>query len=96
MVIYLDEVAKGRPEQQQIDFIQRKVKLYRRKSPSTVRAEIENARGISLRVDTIRKRAHGVGLFGRAAPKKLLSGQDQSRENGLSLPKEMLEKSVDF
>ena len=36
-----------------------------------VKAEIENELGISLHVDTIRKRAHEIGLFGRVARKKL-------------------------
>ena len=47
-----------------------KLKFYRRKSASTVKVEIENELGISLHVDTIRKRAHEVGLFGRVARKK--------------------------
>ena len=41
--------------------IQLKLKLYRRKSASTVKVEIENKLGISLHVATIRKRAHEVG-----------------------------------
>ena len=44
--------------------IQCKLKLDRRKSTSTVKAEIENERGISLYIDTNRKQAHEVGLFG--------------------------------
>ncbi|CAF4131319.1 unnamed protein product, partial [Rotaria magnacalcarata] len=47
--------------------IQRNLKLNRRKSASMVKVEIENELGISLHVDTIRKRAHEVGLFGRVA-----------------------------
>ena len=47
--------------------IQRKLKLVRRKSASIVKIEIENERGILLHVDTIRKRAHKLGLFGRVA-----------------------------
>ena len=43
--------------------IQRKLKLVRRKLASMVKIEIENELGIgiSLHVDTIRKRAHEVG-----------------------------------
>ena len=44
--------------------IRRKLKLYRRKSASMIKAEIENELEISLNVDTIRRRAHEVGLFG--------------------------------
>ena len=51
--------------------IQRKLKLVRRKSASIVKIEIENELEISLHVDTIRKRAHEVGLFGRVTRKKL-------------------------
>ena len=50
--------------------IQRKVKLDRRKSASTVKVEIENELGISLHVDTIRNRAHEARLFGRVAREK--------------------------
>ena len=50
--------------------IQRKLKLVRRKSTSMVKIEIENELRVSLHVDTIRKRAHVVGLFGRVARKK--------------------------
>ena len=60
--------------------IQHKLKLDRRKSASTVKVEIENERGISLHIDTIRKWAHEVGLFGRVARKKPYSEQDQSRK----------------
>ena len=47
--------------------IQRKLKLVRRKSGSMVKIEIENERGISLHVNTIRKRVHEIG---RVALKK--------------------------
>ena len=46
-------------------FIQRKLKLVRRKSASMVKVEVENELGISLRVDTVRKRAHGLGRIAR-------------------------------
>ena len=47
--------------------IQRKLKVVQRKSASTVKIEIGNERGISLHVDTIRKRVHEIG---RVALKK--------------------------
>ena len=75
--------------------IQRKLKLDRRKSATTVKVEIENELGISLHVDTIRKRAHEVGLFGRVARKKPYVNKI-NRGKRLKFAKEMLEKPVDF
>ena len=57
-----------------------------------VKVEIENERGISLHVDTIRKRAHEVG---RVACKKPYVNKI-NLENGLNSPRKMLGKSVDF
>ena len=75
--------------------IQRKLKLVRRKSAFMVKIKIENELGISLHVDTIRKRAHEVGLFGRGARKKPYVNKI-NRGKRLKFAKEMLEKSVDF
>ena len=75
--------------------IQRKLKLVRRKSASMVKAEIENELGISLHVETIRKRVHEVELFGRVAPQKPYVSTI-IREKRLKFAKEMLEKPVDF
>ena len=75
--------------------IQRKLKLVRRKSASMVKIDIENELGISLHVDTIRKWAHEVGLFGRVARKKPYMNKI-NRGKRLKFAKEMLEKSVDF
>ena len=47
-----------------------------------VKVEIENELGISLHVDTIRKWAHDVELFGRAARKKPYTNKI-NREKGL-------------
>ena len=60
-----------------------------------VKIEIENELGISLHVDTIRKRAHEVGLFGRVARKKPYVNKI-NRGKLLKFAKEMLEKPVDF
>ena len=60
-----------------------------------VRTEIENELRISLHVDTIRKRAHVVGLFGQVARKKPYVNKI-NRGKRLKLDKEMLEKPVDF
>ena len=72
--------------------IQRKLKLVRRKSASMVKIEIENDLGISLHVDTIRKRANEVGLLGRVKPyvNKI------NRGIWLKFTNELLEKPVDF
>ena len=72
--------------------IQRKLKLDQRKSPSTVKAEIENELGILLQVDTIRKRTHKVG---RVAHKKPYVNKI-NREKRLKFGKEMLEKPGNF
>ena len=72
--------------------IQRKLKLYRRKSASMVKIEIENGLGILLHVDTIRKRAHKVGQVVRKKPyvNKI------NRGKRLKVAKDMFEKPVDF
>ena len=74
--------------------IQRKLKLDR-KSASTVKVEIENEQGISLHVDTIRKRAHEVGRFGPVAHEKSFVNHI-NRGKRFKFGKEMHEKSVDF
>ena len=72
--------------------VQRKLKLYRRKSASMVKIEIENERWILLHVDTIRKRAHEVGRVARKKPyvNKI------NRGKRLKFAKKMFEKSVSF
>ena len=60
-----------------------------------VKIEIENQLGISLHVDTIRKRAHEVELFERVARKKPYVNKI-NRGKRLKFGKEMLEKTVDF
>ena len=72
--------------------IQRKLKLDRRTSLYMVKIEIENERGISWYVDTIRKWTHE---FGRVAYKKPYVNTI-NREKRLKFGKEMLEKSVNF
>ena len=75
--------------------IQRKLKLVRLTIASMVKIAIENGLGISLHVDTIRKRAHEVGLFGRVARKKPYVNKINPGKR-LKFAKEMLEKPVDF
>ena len=72
--------------------IQRKLKLDRQKSASMVKVEIKNERGISLYIDTIRKRAHELGQVARKKPylNKI------NREKWLKFGQKMLEKPVNF
>ena len=60
-----------------------------------VKIEIEGDLGISLHIDTIRKWAHEVGLFGRVVRKKPYVNKI-NRGKRLKFAKEMLEKPVDF
>ena len=50
--------------------IQRKVKADRRKSAASVKVEVENELGIKVSEQTVRRRLHEVGLYGRVARKK--------------------------
>ena len=50
--------------------IQRKIKLDRRKSTPTVKAEIEQELGVIVHANTIRNRLHEIGFYGRVARKK--------------------------
>ena len=56
-----------------------------------MKVEIENELGISLRVDTIRNRAHEARLFGRVARKKPYMNKI-NRGKRLKFVKEMLKK----
>ncbi|CAM4900557.1 unnamed protein product [Rotaria socialis] len=50
--------------------IQRKIKVNRRKSASSIKHEIEKELGVIISNNTIRRRAHEIGLHGRVARKK--------------------------
>lgn len=50
--------------------IQRKIKVNRRISASTVKAELQTELNITISESTIRRRAHEIGLYGRIARKK--------------------------
>ena len=50
--------------------IQRKIKTDRRKSASSVKHEIMQEIGITISSQTVRRRAHEAGLYGRVARKK--------------------------
>ena len=50
--------------------IQRKIKLDRRKSVPTVKAEIEKELGVIVHANTIRNRLHEIDFYCRVARKK--------------------------
>ena len=50
--------------------LQRKIKLDRRKSAPTVKAEMEKELGVIVHANTIRNRLDEIGLYGRVARKK--------------------------
>ena len=56
---------------------------------------MKNELEVSLHVDTIRKRAHEVGLFGQVARRKLYVNKI-NREKRLKFAKKILENPMDF
>ena len=50
--------------------IQGKIKVDRRKSAPSVKVELQSKHGITIYEQTVRRRLHEVGLFGRVARKK--------------------------
>ena len=74
--------------------IQRILKKDRRTSPEKVAAEINKQLDISLTAQTVRNRAHEIGMFGRVATKPYIN--KANRRKCLKFAKEMLEKAVDF
>ena len=65
-----------------------------RTSTEKVAAEIKKQLDISLSAQSVRNRAHEIGIFGRVARKKL-SVNKVNRSKRLKFAKEML-KPVDF
>ncbi|CAF1467247.1 unnamed protein product [Rotaria magnacalcarata] len=66
-------IGRGRKRKTTIHtdrIIQRKIKTDRRKSASTVKAELKTELKICISESTIRRRAHDIGLYGRVARKK--------------------------
>ena len=49
---------------------QKKIKVDRRRSPSSIKHEIMDELKIVICSETVRRRAHELGLYGRIAPKK--------------------------
>ena len=75
--------------------IQRKIKLNRRKSAPTVKAEIEKQLGVIVHANTIRNRLHEIGLYGRIARKKPYVNKI-NRGKRIDDVKMMMEKPYDY
>ena len=66
-------IGRGRKRKTTIHanrIIQRKIKTNRRKSSTSVKAELQTELNITISETTIRRRAHEIGLYGRVARKK--------------------------
>ena len=66
-------IGRGRKRKTTIHtdrIIQRKIKTDRRKSSTSVKAELQTELDITISETTIRRRAHEIGLYGRVARKK--------------------------
>ncbi|CAF2963140.1 unnamed protein product [Rotaria sp. Silwood2] len=75
--------------------IQRKVKVDRRKSASSVRQEIEQELGLVISSQTVRRRLHEAGLYGRTARKKPYVNK-VNRAKRLAYVKMYRDKDMDF
>ncbi|CAF2519523.1 unnamed protein product [Rotaria sp. Silwood2] len=75
--------------------IQRKIKQDRRKSASSVRLEIEKELGVIISSQTVRRRLHEVGLYGRTARKKPYVNK-ASRAKRLKYVKMYRDKDMNF
>ena len=75
--------------------IQRILKKDRRTSPEKVAVEIKKQLDISLSAQSVRNRAHAIGMFGRVARKKPYINK-VNRRKCFKFAKEMLEKPLNF
>ena len=75
--------------------IQRILKKDRRTSPEKMAAEIKKQLDISLSAQSVRNRAHEIGMFGRVARKKPYVNK-VNRIKRFKVAKEMLQKPLDF
>ena len=75
--------------------IQRKIKLDRRKSASTVKAEIKKELGVIVHANTIRNRLHEIGLYDHVARKKPYVYKI-NRGKRIAYAKMMMEKPNDY
>ena len=66
-------IGRGRKQKTTVHtdrIIQRKIKTDRRKSSTSVKAELQTELNMTMSETTIRRRAHEIGLYGRVARKK--------------------------
>ncbi|CAF4979908.1 unnamed protein product [Rotaria sp. Silwood1] len=75
--------------------IQRKIKVDRRKSASSVKVELQFEHGIAISEQTARRRLHEVGLFGRVARKTSYVNKS-NRGKRIAFAKTYLEKPIGF
>ena len=75
--------------------IERILKKDRRTSPENVAAEINKQLHISLSAQSVRNRAHKIGMFGLGATKKPCINK-VNRRKCFKFAKEMLQKPLDF
>ena len=75
--------------------IQRKIKAARRKSSTSVKAELQTELNITISGTTIHRRAHEIGLYGRVARKKAYLNQ-ANRGKRLEYARTYREKPLGF
>ena len=75
--------------------IQRKVKVDRRKSASSVKIDIESELRITISEQTVRRRLHEIGLKGRVTRKKAYFNK-VNRDKRLEYAKTYREKALDY
>ena len=76
-------------------FIQRKIKVDRRKSALSVKVELENEFGVIIHANIVRNRMHEIGLYGRVACKKPLVNK-VSRTKRIQYAKTMMKKPFGY
>ena len=75
--------------------IQRKIKVDRRKSATSVKSEIEKELGVSIHANTVRNRLHEIGFYGRVARKKPFVNK-VNRAKRIAYAKTMMKMPFDY
>ena len=91
-------LGRGRKRKTSVNvdrIIQRKIKVDRRKSAPSVKVELQSKHGITISEQTIGRRLHEVGLFGRVARKKPYVNKF-NRGKRIAFAKTYREKSPDL
>ena len=91
-------IGRGRKRKTTIHtdrIMQRQIKTDRRKSSTSVKAELQTELNITISETTIRRRAHEIGLYGRVARKKPYLNK-ANRENGLNMLEHIVKSLWDF